>query len=341
MPLPFGRFALVSGLLIVCTLGQAQALTQERKEFIDAHALAAPADVEKSSRTLALYLTQQFNSERERLRAIYRWIADRITYDVDSYLSGREVKVSAEDVLAKRVSVCEGYASLFSDLAAHAGLNVQNIRGHAKGFGASLAFAPDAKPNHMWTAVRLDGEWLLIDTTWGAGYVSDGKFKKVLSEAFFLVPPEQLAFTHFPIDHRWQLQKTPKISLQEFNALPHLPTTYFNQYLSPHETWDTIKAPDFGGTLVHTFDLPVGLAKVNKAPLSHALKMQGSYSFVIESQHFSDMALVQGEKWTHLGKLGNTFTSQYQPVLTGDLMVLGKPPQSENYVAILRYHVKP
>ena len=332
----------VLGGLVACYSSHsfARELTPERRAVVDAHALAAPAHVEKSSQTLAHYLTQPFSTEREKLRAIYRWIADRVTYDVESYLSGREVKVSAEEVLARRISVCEGYASLFSDLAGHAGLKVQNIPGHAKGFGAARAFASDAKPNHMWTAVHIDGEWRMIDTTWGAGYVDGGTFKKVLSEAFFLVPPEQLAFTHYPVDHRWQLQKTPKISLQEFNALPHLPNTHFNQHLSPFETWDTIKAADFEGTLVHTFDLPVGLAKVSKAPLHHFLKTQRTYAFVIDSQHFTDMAFVQGDRWIHFDKSGNTFSSQLKTEIAGDLMVLGKPPNADNYVAILRYTVQ-
>jgi len=171
--------------------------------------------------------------------------------------------------------------------------------------------------------------------------VVDGKYKKALSEAFFLVPPEQLAFSHFPADHQWQLQKTPRISLQEFVALPVLPITYFNQHLSPVETWNTIKSPDFGGTLVHTFDLPVGMAKVTKAPLSHHLRKDATYAFDIDSTAFTAMALVQGSQWTYLDKAGNTFTRQFKPDTTGDLMVLGKPPQSDNYIAILRYTVQP
>ena len=48
-------------------------------------------------------------------RATFIWIGDRITYDVDAYLKGevRDSKVTAEGVLQRRATVCDGFAALF------------------------------------------------------------------------------------------------------------------------------------------------------------------------------------------------------------------------------------
>ena len=79
-----------------------------------------------------------------------------------------------------------------------------------------------AEPNHAWNAVKIDGKWQLIDTTWGSGYVSDGAYVKQFRETFFLPSPEQLAFSHFPQDAAWQLRSERSLSKTEFESLPEI-----------------------------------------------------------------------------------------------------------------------
>ena len=307
---------------------------------IDAHALAAPADAEKSLEALALYLTGNLPSDKEKVRAIYRWVADRIEYDVESYLTGKFSKMDASQVLEKRQSVCDGFATLFAELARKAGLDVKTIVGFARGYVSQGKQRFD-HPNHAWNAMKLNGEWRMIDVTWGAGYVQEGKYKKALSEAFFLAPPEQFVFSHLPQEDDWQLQRTPRLSQKDFEALPDVRTTFFNNGISALAAWETLSNPDFAGHFVQTYDLPYRLAMVHKAPLEFNLKQERSYQFHIQSATFEKMAVVQTGTWMEMPRQDNSFSLNLTRPVTGQLLVLGKLPGEENYTAILGYEVKP
>jgi hypothetical protein len=61
------------------TFFSANAFAQKNLDYnafaaIDAHALNAPANVEKSVETLAKYLTAPAKNNKEKARAIFRWI---------------------------------------------------------------------------------------------------------------------------------------------------------------------------------------------------------------------------------------------------------------------------
>ena len=52
---------------------------------IDKHALAAPESVEKSIPELAKYLVQPCKTDKEKVRAFFRWITDKVSYDTKRY----------------------------------------------------------------------------------------------------------------------------------------------------------------------------------------------------------------------------------------------------------------
>jgi transglutaminase/protease-like cytokinesis protein 3 len=49
---------------------------------------------------------------------------------------------------------------------------VEKLDGFAKGFGYKIG-EPLSTPNHAWNAVRIDGNWYLLDATWDAGVVGE------------------------------------------------------------------------------------------------------------------------------------------------------------------------
>lgn len=338
------RFSKViaASMLVLATMNPAHAegLTSAQRAAVDAHALAAPPEAERSVKTLAAYLTKHLPTEPEKLRSIYRWMADRIEYDVEAYVSGHMSNMGSTDVLTQRKSVCEGFAALFEDLARQSGLNVKSIVGYAKGYSTVRGQQFD-KPNHMWTAVQINGEWRMLDATWGAGYVANGKYVKVLSEAFFLVPPEQFVFSHLPVEENWQLQRTPRISQAEFEALPPVQPNFFNNAISAIDAWEAARSPEFQGAFVQTFDLPYQLATVRKAPLTYHLKLNQPYQFAIEAQAFEKMALVQMGQWVEMERQADAFTAKYQTQTPGQLWVMGKRPGTSDYTAILAYELRP
>ncbi|MBN1323301.1 MAG: hypothetical protein JW986_04780, partial [Methanotrichaceae archaeon] len=121
---------------------------------------------------LADYLIDPDMTDRERAYAIYRWIAANIEYDTEGLISGSYSDLSAEGLLRSRRSVCSGYTNLFEALANVSGLEARTIDGYSKGWGYEVG-EPVGDANHAWNAVRINGDWQLIDSTWGAGYVDD------------------------------------------------------------------------------------------------------------------------------------------------------------------------
>ena len=197
---------------------------------IDEFALAAPADL--SIEDLAIYLSEAGGDDGERARAIYRWITANIDYDVESFTDGRSGVSgrgrSPEEVLAERRGVCSEYSALFAKLCQLSGLEAVVISGLGKGSGYSVGSDMPESINHAWNAVRIDGIWRLVDSTWGAGYLDPGGgFVEKFEEFYFLPPPEDLIWTHLPEDPAWQLLDPP-IVREEFVALPYPKPPLFN-----------------------------------------------------------------------------------------------------------------
>jgi hypothetical protein len=207
--------------------------------------------------------------DEERARAIYRWITANIDYDVEGFTNGLIAAGgrgrTPEEVLAGRRGVCSEYSALFDRLCQLSGLEAVVISGFGKGSGYSVGSDIPESINHAWNAVKIDGHWKLVDSTWGAGYLDpSGGFIKKFEEFYFLAPPEDLIWTHLPEDPAWQLLD-PTVSREEFVALPYPKPALFNndiEILDPLEgTIDSdgeaavhLCAPEEVGFIADLFD---------------------------------------------------------------------------------------
>ena len=182
---------------------------------------------------LARYLCPPTYSEEEKARSIFRWIADRIVYDVDGLRQDKLPSQQPEDVLRTRRAVCEGYARLYVALAERAGLQVAFISGRSS-FNDSLPFKlPSNVAGHGWNAILLKGRWRLLDVTWAAGKV-DGQahFKKSFDDFWYLTSPEKFVFTHLPKDSKWQMLADPW-DRQRFESTPQYTGEFFRFGMKP------------------------------------------------------------------------------------------------------------
>jgi len=211
-------------------------------EEIDRHALNAPSSAEATVESLAAYLIEPAKNDREKARAIFRWITENIDYNVEVFFKGGTGATYSGDVLKSRKSVCYGYSDLFLSLAREAGLEAVRISGYGKGYGYMPGKNFSGPANHAWNAVKINGSWYLMDSTWGAGYVSgDGKYVRRFDDHFFMTPPNQFIFDHFPEDAQWQLLDKP-VSKQEFESLVFLEAEFFNLGLKLGQRNGTIGA---------------------------------------------------------------------------------------------------
>ncbi|MBS2040789.1 hypothetical protein JST97_37730 [bacterium] len=237
----------IRAFLAALAFGLALALAEPAHfERIDQRALAAPAQKERSLDELARYLCPSGYSDDEKARSIFRWIADRVVYDLDGLRSNRLGGQQPEDVLQNRKAVCEGYARLFQALAQKAGLRAEFISGKSA-FNDSLPFKlPDNMAGHGWNAVYLRGRWRLLDVTWAAGSVdSEARFKKAFDDFWYLTPPEQFVFTHLPKESHWQMLSSPWSS-QRFEATPQFSALFFRYGMMPPDDLrePAVLAPD-------------------------------------------------------------------------------------------------
>ncbi|KAF9177695.1 hypothetical protein BGZ50_008448, partial [Haplosporangium sp. Z 11] len=188
----------------------------------DDHAKACPKSEEESVARLSYYLTSAFPGDQvAQLRAIFSWIGNNIIYNFTGFLSGQLGDNSAEAVLRTKTGVCAGFANLFEALAAPQQLGVSQVTGVARGYG----YAPGDDSlggAHAWNAVTINGECLLIDSTWGSGPICP-KVKAItkgLVPHYFLVRPEHLIYSHWPSRPQDQFLDPP-VHVDVYRALPH------------------------------------------------------------------------------------------------------------------------
>ena len=171
----------------------------------DDHALRFPRQHVSSLQTLAQQLVAPFPSLTDKARAIFTWLHHNIDYDVKSFFSGNIKGSTPQSTLQSGLAVCEGYASLFTNLAMYASLESRVVGGHGKGFG-HVALQPGQplppyEGNHAWNVVRIDnGEWKLIDACWGAGHVQGAgmPYCRKFSSERFTQSNEEFGIDHFP-----------------------------------------------------------------------------------------------------------------------------------------------
>jgi hypothetical protein len=174
----------------------------------------------------------------ERARGAYVWVANNIAYDTDSFFHGTPTETDAEGVFKTGKSVCEGYANLFAKIAGGLGLEVKVIPGFAKAYG----YVPGRRftgTDHTWNAVKLDGEWHFIETTWGSGHVDGTKYIKDYQAVWFDMDPRLFVFNHFPADTNWLLL-SPAMSLEDYESAPLLETYNLEKLASAGYTPDSI-----------------------------------------------------------------------------------------------------
>lgn len=118
------------------------------------------------------------NSDYEKALWLHDWIIDNCEYDHSLTYSG------AENALIRGTGTCEAYHAAYALLLKKAGLESGRMTGNG----------------HAWTAVKMDGEWYQVDTTWDdPGYSSAPDYSYHL---YFGLPDEILQLVHS--DHRPQ-----------------------------------------------------------------------------------------------------------------------------------------
>ena len=186
-----------------------------------------------------------FKTNIEKARAAYTWVALNIRYknknpniietnkvywifsddDLKRKIKKEKEKVT-RDTFKNKTAVCNGYAFLFHKICTL--LNIENelVYGYVRRSINDIGYIPTSK-NHVWNAVKIDDEWIYVDATWAAGYVSDGIWQQKLNTSYFNIKKEDLRLTHYPSENIWLKQLGQK-PLKKFCYEP-VRTVAFNK----------------------------------------------------------------------------------------------------------------
>ncbi|MBW1656321.1 transglutaminase domain-containing protein [Flavobacterium quisquiliarum] len=209
-----------------------------------------------STEKLAERIEKDFDSDAERARAIYSWIAFNIKYDYNMYLNPpkvqgfsysseaekqQKIKQLNDNLIQKafksKKAVCEGFTALYQHLATMMDIKCEIIRGDSKISPRDIG-RKNTSSNHAWNMVLIDKKWRLIDVTWGQGYYDSSKGRMVndFNPIYFDTDPDYFFAKHFP-DSGTYLGK--RLSKDDFLNGPLIyNTTIENDY--------KIKSPDSG-----------------------------------------------------------------------------------------------
>ena len=104
-------------------------------------------------------LNLEEKSDYEKVLAIYDFICGHVDYDYTQ--AANMLKHTAYSALINGKAVCQGYASLFYNMALRCGIDTRLIPGDAVSSAGN-------KERHGWNIVCMDGVYYCLDATWDA-----------------------------------------------------------------------------------------------------------------------------------------------------------------------------
>lgn len=167
------------------------------------------AKEERSLKKVVRLMEDSCKTELERVYTIYTYIAGYYKYDLNrlKLIYKREIKreLYLSEVIKKKKGVCGDFSNLFAALCDSLDIGCYRVSGYSRNFNL---FHPVRKNdyNHSWNAVRVDGNWYLLDVTFGMQHFTKKKFDKDrIDYEFLFTDPITFGIRHLPADPVFQL----------------------------------------------------------------------------------------------------------------------------------------
>lgn len=198
------------------------------------------------------YLCRPYRSDVQRLRAIFTWVSERVTWEEDfetlDPTSG--AAVDTRRVVQTKHGCTQEIAFLVAELCAAVGVHAEVVHGYLKTPGEVLEFENAARPNHWWNALIIDGEWRFMDCALAnPTNPKRAKYSCVGSSQaegwYFLARPMQLCWSHVPLLPEQQ-HVCPPVAHEVLMALPCACPQYFKS---------GVQVVDFDTSLLHLENL--------------------------------------------------------------------------------------
>lgn len=144
-------------------------------------------------------------TDYEKCRALHDWVCANIWYDMDVFAGKKSSSHTIAEVLKTRTGVCADYTQLYNAMLRIAGIPAKEVDGFALGVGESSTWNSTSlekaskQTNHAWTEAYVDGEWIIIDTTWDSqNRYQSGQYgaKKPVQSKYFDCSDQTFAKDH-------------------------------------------------------------------------------------------------------------------------------------------------
>lgn len=224
-------------LLLVPAFSAAQG---DSKAFSKIDAYTRQIKTYKDPGDLAHKLVKPYTTELQKVRSIFFWIADNISYDVKEFhacdsgaykgfsMDTNEAGTLSGDryynyqvvqhVLKTKKGICDGYSRLFKTLCDSAGIKSEMVIGMGKNSSSYIGIFDS---NHAWNSVMIDKKWYLLDACWASGSCDDSVlvFTKGFDPFYFLTDPKKFSYDHFP-DNKSQFYMDRPPTKEQFISYP-------------------------------------------------------------------------------------------------------------------------
>lgn len=218
-----------------------------------------------------------FTDPYDKVKFLNDWLAENVEYDFDSFTNPSE-RTDADDAfintvygtLVERKTLCGGYAYTFSYIMNSIGIETLYITG----------ITEDGR--HAWNAVKLDGEYYYIDTTWA----DDNENGKIIY-SYFCLNSEEMSRTHTADD----LFKYPEATASECNYYLreglYLESYSFNKYnllFSKHRDQG-----DFSVKFPNEVVLNAAVSDIiekSKFYKLEGMENAGTFSYIVDDVHY-------------------------------------------------------
>lgn len=179
---------------------------------------------------LTTFAEKNIKEKKELALFFYHWIGANITYDYelssrlkDNSISNKEFWNNQDELVVyeSKKAVCAGYAKLYKWFLDWVEIETVVISGHIRDTrNHYIELEKDDNFSHAWNAIKIEGKWMLVDTTWG------NSNDPSQSEYYFNINPKWLIITHFPKNKKWQLLEK-QLTLEEFNKSKYVKPIWF------------------------------------------------------------------------------------------------------------------
>ena len=277
-------------------------------------------------------VTKGCKTNYDKIKAIYKWICNNISYDTSYQI------YSADECVDKGKGVCQAYCELFFHLAKAVDVDVEIISGYSKDRRGNID-----KGGHAWLFAYTRANYgFLLDPTWGAGTVENKKFyKNDDCWVWFDVDPEWMILSHLPKNQHYQLVKKP-VSSKEFSQLTPVSELWLEYGLDVHEIYEKVRSNSL--SLPEFFTRGEKKIELVDFPRSKTLRVGEFYPFRIRMKTADEFNIINGNTYCKMAEWSNegngVYSVSFMPRSEGDLVLCLKG-SADLWNTIIKYGIKP